>query len=476
MIIFCKKTIGLFLCVAFLSVLSCSDDTETSDNAGTDNETGEGSDFTTADWSEATHSNDVDPNYDVVFPQDAVNTLEITMTANDWSNIQSNMKSLFGFAFGSGGQGNGGGGGGGGGFPDEEPDYVAVSLKSNGIEWYKVGFRLKGNSSLSSSWRSGTYKLPFRLNFDAFEDDYPQIKNQRFYGFKEFSMSPGYNDNSLIREKAVSDIFRMAGIPSARTAFYKVYIDFGSGLKYCGVYTMIEVIDDTMVKDQFGEDDGNIYKPESTFQTFSSSEFEKKNNEEENDFSDVQAAITALNSSIRTSNAAQWRTNLEANFNVYHFTKWLAVNTTLVNWDTYGGMAHNHYLYNHSEDKLTWIPWDNNEALKNQSGNNRSSVTLSLSSVSSQWPLIRYIADDATYYAAYKGYVRAFADDVFTSEKMDELFTRYHDLISPYVIGPEETESGKYTQLSSSSSFTSELSSLKQHVADRQAAVKSFLP
>ena len=33
-----------------------------------------------------------------------------------------------------------------------------------------------------------------------------------------------------------------------------------------------------MVKDQFGEDKGNIYKPESRFQSFLSTEFEKKNN------------------------------------------------------------------------------------------------------------------------------------------------------------------------------------------------------
>ncbi|MES2340275.1 MAG: CotH kinase family protein, partial [Pseudomonadota bacterium] len=45
-------------------------------------------------------------------------------------------------------------------------------------------------------------------------------------------------------------ILRMAGVPAAQTAFYRVFIDFGAGLKYCGVYTMVEVIDDTMVKDQ----------------------------------------------------------------------------------------------------------------------------------------------------------------------------------------------------------------------------------
>ncbi len=459
------KSLSFLAILLIASLLSCKD---SSADAVTPTTT-EDKNFAVADWTTASHSNDVAPDYATAFPQDKVNTLKITMTAANWTAIQTNMKALFGYGFGERTQN-------GGGFPSQETDYVAVSLKFNDKEWYKVGFRLKGNSSLSSTWGSGIYKLPFRLNFDKFEDDYPQIKNQRFFGFKEFSLSPGFKDNSLIREKVTADIFRMAGIPAAQTAFYKVYIDFGSGLKYCGIYTLTEVVDDTMIKTQFGEESGNIYKPESTLQTFSATLFEKKNNETANDFTDVQAFVSALNSSVRTSNPAQWRANLEQTFNVDHFVKWLAVNTTLVNWDTYGTMAHNYYFYNHTSNKLTWIPWDNNEALSSRTGPGGGSVSLPLSTVGTGWPLIRYVADDAAYYAKYKTYVRSFTDDVFTSAKMDALFTKYHSMISPYVIGPEETEISKYTHLSSSSAFTSELATLKQHVISRKQAVDAFVP
>jgi spore coat protein H len=48
------------------------------------------------------------------------------------------------------------------------------------------------------------------------------------------------------------------------------------------------------------------------------------------------------------------------------FLKYLAVNTIIQNWDTYGRMTHNYYLYNNPDNNLlTWIPWDNNEALQN---------------------------------------------------------------------------------------------------------------
>ena len=112
------------------------------------------------DWTEASHGN-VAPNYSVVFPQEKVNELEITIGADQWSSIRANMKSLFGFDFGAGGMG-----GPPGAFPTTEPDYVQTTVKFNGKTWQHVGFRLKGNSTLSTAWRSGIYKVPFRLNFD----------------------------------------------------------------------------------------------------------------------------------------------------------------------------------------------------------------------------------------------------------------------------------------------------------------------
>src|SRR3712207_7571114 len=52
------------------------------------------------------------------------------------------------------------------------------------------------------------------------------------------------------REKLMADVLRDAGIPAARTAFYRVFIDFGSGLRYCGVYTAVEVVENTMIQTQ----------------------------------------------------------------------------------------------------------------------------------------------------------------------------------------------------------------------------------
>jgi spore coat protein CotH len=430
------------------------------------------------DWTEASHGN-ASPNYSTVFPQDQVNELEITIGADNWSAIRANMKSLFGYDFGAGGMG-----GPPGAFPTTEPEYVQSTVKFKGKTWQHVGFRLKGNSTLTSAWRSGIYKLPFRLNFDKFEDVQPSVKNQKFYGFKDLSFSPGVKDNSLIREKLGSDIFRMAGIPSAQSAFYKVYIDFGAGMKYCGIYCGLELPDDKMIIQQLGEDAGNLYKPESKLATFVQTEFEKKNNELAGDFGDVSRLVKALQNGSRTANAAAWRTGLEAVFNVDHFTKYLAINNSIVNWDTYGVMAHNYYLYNHSGKGLIWIPWDNNESFSKSPGitgitggpsGPGNAISLTMNEVSTAWPLINYIANDAVYFAQYKAHMKAFKNGVFTETEMHAMIDKYYDLITPFVVGING-EQPSYTHLSSASAFTAERSALKTHINNRIALINQFLP
>lgn len=466
------------------------------------------------------------PNYKAVFPQNKVNVLEISMINNQWDSINVDMKEKFGTDFGKGGfpkmgRMNGGPANGmppmpppnfGGGIPpmmnfsQSEPNYVSVSVKFKHKIYPKVGFRLKGNSSLMQTWGKGIYKLPFRLDFDEFEKD----KNkQKFNGFEKLSFSPAMSDKSLIREKVTADIFREAGIPTAQTAFYRIYIDFGEGKKYCGVYTLVEVIEDTMVKTQFGEkygtqSVGNIYKPESNFMNFKKEQFEKKNNKKQADWGDIETFLAALNSSDRTTDALQWRTNLEKTFNVDHFIKWLAVNNTIVNWDTYGALPHNFYLYNSPTLKLTWIPWDHDLSLgvkmemmgnisakkfKPMSGDGFKppvgfappmggamgrGISLSMSEVGKNWPLIRYIADDVFYYAKYKQYVKEFTENVFTPEKMNKLFERNQKLIAPFVIGKTKEEK-PYSHLDNKEDFIIELDILKKHVVQQNEAVLKFL-
>lgn len=472
-----KKSINfLFITIAFsvaiLTFNSCSNDEGNDSIVATVDEEGD-DDFEALDWSAETHSKDVDPNFGEVFEDNTVKRIDIVITASRWQNMLDDMTATYGI-FGAG-PGAGGGPGGGLVDSDEDPIFVPAEVFYNGIEWYRVGVRFKGNSSLQGSWRSGVLKLPFKLDFDEFEDAYPQIDNQRFYGFKKLSLKNNYNDDSMLREKVAGDVFRNGGLVGSHTAFYTVYVDHGNGPIYFGLYTLVEEVDDTVLDTQFSDDDGNLYKPDGNAATFASGtydedEYVKKTNEDEADFTDVSSLLSILHDATRTTDAVAWRTTLEAVFDTDVFLKFLATNTVIQNWDTYGRTKHNYYLYNNPDtSKLTWIPWDNNGALKE---GQLGSPELDFSDVSpSEWPLIGYLYQDAVYKAQYDIYVQDVVDGAFNSSTMPSLYSTYSELIRPYVT----TEIDGYTFLNSSADFQTAINELNAHVAERATAVSNYL-
>ena len=282
---------GMFI-ISFLFLFSCSESTTEAKLTLDD------TDFETTDWSAETHSKAADPNFAEVFNDNQVKRFDIVVTSERWEIMLDDMEDLYG-TFGGGSSG-----------PGEElidaedPIFVPAEIFYNGKQWYKVGIRFKGNSSLQSSWQSGILKLAFKLDFDEFEDDFPQIDNQRFYGFKKFSLKNNYDDESFLREKVTADIFANAGLAVSHTAFYELYVDSGDGPEYFGLYTLVEEVDNTVIKTQFSNNDGNLYKPEdnsASFEkgTFSESDFTKKTNEDDSNWDDIKALFSALHAATR---------------------------------------------------------------------------------------------------------------------------------------------------------------------------------
>ncbi len=206
-------------------------------------------DFVPTDWTDDTHSKSADPNFLEVFDDTQVKRFDIVVTSERWQSMLDDMTNLYGIF-----EGNFNGG------PvrpvrsvgeltdTEDPVFVPAEIFYMDKQWYRVGVRFKGNSSLQSSWQSGILKLSFKLDFDEFENDYPQIDNQRFYGFKKFSLKNNYDDKPFLREKAACEIFENAGLAVSHTAFYELYLDHGYGPVYFGLYTLVEEVDDTLMR------------------------------------------------------------------------------------------------------------------------------------------------------------------------------------------------------------------------------------
>ncbi len=444
------------------------------------------------DWTAATHGYNADPDYDVVFNQNKVHRLDIVFEKEYWDAMQSDLDALMASMTGGPGQG---------GFTEESPMYVPCQMYYEGKQWYDVGIRYKGNSSLKNAYQQGLGKLPLRIEMNHFENENPNINGQTFYGFQQLSLSSNFKDVSFLHEKVAADVFREFGVPAAHTAYYRVYVDHGEGPVYFGLYTMVEVIfDRPLLNNQFTIG-GNCYKPDSEgarlndVNQINTTYFPNKTYEGAS-LSDIHQLVNALCDDIRTSNPVHWRTELEKIIDMDKYLKYLAANTTMKNWDTYGRMTHNYYLYNNpASGKFTWIPWDNNEAFADgppgggggpggPGGGSMNALEFDFSSIATTplsstgditWPMISYIYADPVYKAQYDAYIDEFITTVFTVSNMSDKFTTYHNLIEPYVIGAEGEISG-YTNLTSPSDFTNSLSSIISDVTNRVVEADNYTP
>ena len=267
-------------------------------------------------WGRETHCQGAEPNYDLLFDDSRVQRIDIVIDPEVHQAMMDDLEEKLG---------------GGPVGPDvEDPIWVPVTVHHDGLTWWQVGMRYKGNSSLRMAYQMGGRKLAFRLQFDRFEDENPDLDNQRFHGFRKMTFSNGFKDRSLMRDKIAADIFRDSGVPAARGSFARVHVDFGEGPTYFGLYTMIEDPSNRMLDTQFEDDGGNLYKPEggpggldeaarwdSLDASLIQQAFDKKTNEDLADWSDVTAAIAALHAD--RSDAAAWRAGLESVLDVHVF-------------------------------------------------------------------------------------------------------------------------------------------------------------
>lgn len=425
----------------------------------------------TSDWNDATHgkltSDEIIANIDTVFDTTSVQKIRIVIESENWELMNRNLDDLIDELDGSNDFNS-----------VDNPFFVPCELFYNGVEWYKVGIRFKGNSSL---YNAHSNKLSFKLDFDEFEDAYPEIDNQRFYGFKQLNLKNNYSDESEMHEIVATELFREFGLVGPNCSFYELYLNVDdSGLEtndiYYGLYSVVEEVDDTVIKTQYYDnDDGNLYKPEDDAATFASgtfdtAEYDLKTDDDET-YEDITELYEAINDSSRTTDLSAWQTDLEAIFDVDIFLKWLAANSVMQNWDTYGVMPQNFYLYHNPDTaKFEWIPWDNNEALIDHP----RCLSLNMASVDSNWPLIKYILDVSDYKTAYKGYVADFAGDFFNGSSsvvynVNDRYDTYEALIEDYVT----KERPGYT-FTSASRFSAAVSELKTHTTERYISALNY--
>ena len=446
------------------------------------------------DWSTATHGKSATANASKVFPTTQIPRLDLSMAGCDWQSVLTDAALVTGQTFPSVRQSvsvggpfgcTGGSAAGDGEFLNGTPVWVPVNVTFEGNTWQHVGLRLKGGSSLVRSWNAGLLKLPFRLDFDRFEKEYPAVKDQRFYGYSKLSFTNNAMDDSFLREKISTDLLREFGVPAALAGWARVYLDVGDGPRYMGLFAMTEMPSKTLLEREFGNSSGNLYKPQGAGANWAAvssnpvavfqQSFEKENNASAQDWSDVRAAVDALHSPDRLTDPEAWRAGLATRFNMDGFLQWMAANAVLGNGDSYGFIAHNYYLYaDTASGKLSWIPWDLDLALTCPNLDPRYPAP---AYTASAWPLLRYVLDDPVFRAQYLQHAANFlASPQFDTALLTARVNQAVALVTPFVTGAQaEALGSRYSTLDSAAQFDLGVAQLRSVIAQRSSVVPAML-
>jgi spore coat protein CotH len=306
--------------------------------------------------------------------------------------------------------------------------YMRCDVTVDGATFPVSGVKFKGNSSYNNL----SNKKPFRLDLSEYGG------TLELDGMEKLVLNNAFKDPTFLREKLMLDFLNAHGIMAPRSTFARLYINN----KYWGLYSVVEDVNKTFLKNRFDNKSGNLFKgdPRGTLnykgeqQALYATDYELKTNETENDWSDLIHFTNVLNNTP----AAQLRDSLERYLNVDSWFSYWAAHNLFVNLDSYIGSGHNYFLYHNPDtDKFEWITWDVNEAFGNfQMGISLANIkTLAYGFIpqpANQRPMMNRVWADQNMRQLYgKRLCTLLAD--FSNQKMDARIDELANLIRPHV-------------------------------------------
>ncbi len=242
------------------------------------------------------------------------------------------------------------------GFGTEFP-WAHGKLEAFGRSFDDVGVRYKGNGSYMGS--SGSLKRNLKIDLDRYHDD------QQFQGIKALNLNAGGVDPTRLREALGFEVFRAAGVPAPRTAFVELTLTVPGKYDHelVGMYTLIEQVDKSFLKDRFGDSSGLLMKPERLRDfAYLGEDWERYTGQyQPKNFPSKKQARRVIEFArlLDKGRDETIRADIDNFLNVDEFLRFLATSAWLSNMDSIFATGHNYYIYlDRQSNKLNFLPWD----------------------------------------------------------------------------------------------------------------------
>lgn len=217
-------------------------------------------------------------------------------------------------------------------------EYVKVTLREGTNVFANVGLKLKGSRG---SFRPVDDRPALTLNVDKFQ------KGQTFHGLDKLHLNNSVQDPTLMDEMICSELFRLAGVPTARATL--AHVKFNA--RELGFYVLKEGYNNRFLKRNYKDASGNLY--DGGFLMDVDEALKKDAGTGANDWSDLVKLADAANE----PDLAKRKERLEGILDVDKFMTFSALEMLTCDWDGYVQNRNNYRLYHDpSTGKFVFIP------------------------------------------------------------------------------------------------------------------------
>ena len=237
------------------------------------------------------------------------------------------------------------------------PSYRMPAIVTlDGVSYDSVGVRYKGNSTFCLPNDESNPKVPYNLDANYW------VSSQKIADYKKIKFANAWMDPTFVKEISATNIYQKY-MPSPEVNLMKLRVQGN----YLGLYVNTESINKQFMEKHFGEKDGVLFKCDPA-QVFcgggnangssdlkwlgqdSASYYASYDLKSESGWGELVDLIYTLNYDFE---------NLENVLNIDRVLWNFAVNTAILNLDTYNGYyVHNYYLYKTEDGLFQMLPWD----------------------------------------------------------------------------------------------------------------------
>ncbi len=356
-------------------------------------------------------------------------------------------------------------------------EYETCSVEIDGEVLSNVAIRAKGNTSLTQVESYGNDRYSFKIEFDHYDDSI------NYKGLDKLCLNNIIQDNTYMKDYLTYQMMGYFGVDAPLCSFVNITVN---GENW-GLYLAVEAVEESFLERNYGNDYGELYKPDSTGNMGGGGEKPDDIGERPTNFPTEQGEMPQMPqqmngdrgggrlmgsddiSLIYTDNSYDSYTNIFDNaktditdadkdrlidalkqlnensnidevVNVEEVIRYFVVHNFVCNFDSYtGSMIHNYYLYE-EDSKMSMIPWDYNLAFGGFESNSNSTsmvnypidTPVSGGDVESR-PMLAWIFADETYTKLYHAYFAQFISDYFDSGYFEQMIDDVKALIAPYV-------------------------------------------